>query len=326
MDRTERFYKIDHLLRERGTVTTRELLDELEVSLATLKRDLEYMKSRHHAPIEWDRDAGGYRLVQPLRGAPAYELPGLWFNAGEAEALLTMQQLLESLEPGVAKQLAPFKARLEDLLATPERSGAEVRRRIRVAPLGARPHQPKHFELIATAVLRRKRLELDYWNRMRDETTSREVSPQRLVHYRGTWYLDAWCHLRRGLRSFGLDAMRGVRATDTPAIDVAEEELKAVLGSGYGIFSGKEVQWAKLRFSPERGRYVAMEKWHSRQKARWEEDGRYVLEIPYSSDKELALDICRFAGEVEVLAPDSLRKEVARRGAALARQNEGSAT
>ena len=64
MDRSERFYKIEDLLRERGSVTTAEFLRELEVSPATLKRDLEFMKNRHNAPIEWDRDTGGYRLVQ----------------------------------------------------------------------------------------------------------------------------------------------------------------------------------------------------------------------------------------------------------------------
>jgi len=71
MDRTERFYKIDHLLRERGTVPTADFLRELEVSLATFKRDIEYMRSRHHAPIEWDRDAGGYRFVKPDSAARA---------------------------------------------------------------------------------------------------------------------------------------------------------------------------------------------------------------------------------------------------------------
>ena len=98
MDRTERFYKIDHLIRERGVVPVADFLRELEVSLATFKRDIEYMRSRHHAPIEWDRDAGGYRFVKPDSAARVYELPGLWFSPREAQALLTMQHLLESLE------------------------------------------------------------------------------------------------------------------------------------------------------------------------------------------------------------------------------------
>jgi predicted DNA-binding transcriptional regulator YafY len=319
VDRTERFYKIDHLLQERGTVTTREFLDELEVSLATFKRDVEYMKSRHHAPIEWDREAGGYRFVQPDTAAPVYELPGLWFSPREAQALLTMQHLLETLEPTIlGAQLGPLRSRLEALITTGDRSGAEIRKRIRVIPLGARRHEPKHFELIASAVLNRQRLKLTYWNRMRDDVTEREVSPQRLIHYRENWYLDAWCHLRNDLRSFALDAMRSVEMVEGKVKEIPDRELDEVLSAGYGIFSGRSVHWARLRFAPGRARYVSKEEWHPKQRARWDSDGSYVLEVPYSSEPELAMDIMKFGGDVEVLAPESLRGEIRARAAAMA--------
>ena len=74
MDRSERFYKIDHLIRERGVVPVSDFLRELEVSLATFKRDIEYMRSRHYAPITWDRDKGGYRFEQPDSAAPAHQM------------------------------------------------------------------------------------------------------------------------------------------------------------------------------------------------------------------------------------------------------------
>ncbi len=320
MDRTERFYKIDHLIRERGVVPVADFLRELEVSLATFKRDIEYMRSRHHAPIEWDREAGGYRFVKPDSAARVYELPGLWFSPREAQALLTMQHLLESLEPALlGAHLAPLKSRLEALLSTGERSADEVRKRIRVIPMGARKHEPKHFELIASAVLNRRRLKLTYWNRTRDETTEREVSPQRLVHYRENWYLDAWCHLRNDLRSFALDAMRGVEMVAGKVKEVPDKELDEVLASGYGIFSGKKVQWATLRFTPERARYVAMEEWHPKQRARWEKDRSYVLDVPYSSEAELLMDILKFGADVEVTSPGSLRDSVRNRNTAATR-------
>ena len=322
MDRTERFYKIDHLLRERGTVTTAEFLRELEVSLATFKRDIEYMRSRHHAPIEWDREAGGYRFVQADTAAPMYELPGLWFSPREAQALLAMEHLLDSLEPTLlGAHLKPLKSRLEQLLSTGERSSDEVRKRIHVIPMGARRHEPKHFELIASAVLDRQRLKLTYWNRTQDEVTEREVSPQRLVHYRDNWYLDAWCHMRTDLRSFALDAMRGVSMVPGKVKDVPAKELDEVLASGYGIFSGSKVQWASLRFSPERARYISQEIWHSKQRSSWEKDGSYLLEVPFASEKELAMDILRFAPDVEVVKPESLRAEIASRAEKMLRRH-----
>ena len=62
-----------------------------------------------------------------------------------------------------------------------------------------------------------------------------------------------------------------------------EKTLDSVLGAGYGIFSGRKVQWAKLRFTPERARWVSLEQWHPKQKARFEKDGSYLLEIPFST-------------------------------------------
>jgi predicted DNA-binding transcriptional regulator YafY len=188
-----------------------------------------------------------------------------------------------------------------------------VRKRIRVIPLGARRHEPKHFQVVASALLARERLHLKYWNRSNDETTERDVSPQRLVHYRNNWYLDAWCHLRNDIRSFSVDAIRAVSVAPGKVKEVPEPELNAVLASGYGIFSGKKVQWATLRFTPERGRYVSLETWHSKQRGRWEKDGSYVIEVPFSSAKELLQDILKFGPDVEVLGPPALRAETARR-------------
>ena len=69
----------------------------LEISRATLKRDIAKLRDQLHVPIEFDRDAGGYTLSQ---GHTDSELPGLWFNQEELLALVTIQQLLEQLEPG----------------------------------------------------------------------------------------------------------------------------------------------------------------------------------------------------------------------------------
>ena len=323
MDRSERFYKIDHLIRERGIVPVGDFLRELEVSLATFKRDMEYMRSRHYAPIVWDRDKGGYRFEEPDSAAPKYELPGLWFSPREAQALLTMEHLLEGLEPSLlGAHVKPLKARLSALLSTGDHSAEEVRRRIRVIAFGARRHEPKHFQLVASAVLGRSRLKLTYWNRSKDETTEREVSPQRLVHYRNNWYLDGWCHLRNDIRSFALDAMRDVSMVAGKVKDVPDAELDAVLASGYGIFSGKKVEWAKLRFTPETARYVSLEEWHPKQKASLEKDGSYVVEVPFSAEKELMMDILKFGPDIEVLAPESLRQAVAARARAAVRRYE----
>jgi predicted DNA-binding transcriptional regulator YafY len=313
MDRTERFYKIDQLLSERRIVPFSVFAEKLGVSRATIKRDLEYLRNRLNAPIVWDREKGGYRFAVPERGAGQYELPGLWFSAAEIHALMTMQHLLMNLDAGglLGPHIQPLLVRLAALLGAAPGDSAEVRKRIRIIGVAGRKMTLDHFSTVGSALLGRKQLLLSYYVRSRDDVTERQVSPQRLVHYRENWYLDAWCHLRNELRSFSVDAIRRAEILKLPARDVPEKTLDAVLGAGFGIFSGHRVEWAKLRFTPARARWVASEQWHPRQRGSFEPDGAFVLELPYSDHRELMMDLLKFGREVEVLAPAGLRERVA---------------
>ena len=311
MDRTERFYKIDQLLNEKIVVSIEAFLDDLGVSLATFKRDLEYMRERLHAPILWDRDAGGYRYTQPDPLAPTFALPGLWFNSGEVHALITMQQLLSNLEPGLlAGHIKPLQARLNALLESQDHSAAEVETRFRIVHAARRQVTHQYFELVATATLSRKRLKVSHYSRETGEETERVISPQQLVYYRDNWYVDSWCHLRNGIRSFSIDAITNAEILKEKTKEVSRSKLKEALENGYGIFSGKAVTWARLRFSSERARWVSKEQWHPQQKGRFEEDGSYLLEVPFSDNRELIMDILRHGAEVEVISPQKLRKRV----------------
>jgi predicted DNA-binding transcriptional regulator YafY len=311
VDRTERFYKIDQLLKERKVVSFGALRETLGVSRATLRRDLDYMRDRLHAPIDYDRDANGYRFGKP-RSGPRYELPGLWFSAAEIHALLSTLQLLGNLQPGLLDgQVTPLVERLRGILGRGDHSWEEVEKRIRIFQPGRRESKASYFSVIAAAVLKRSRLWIRHYNRTDDRETEREISPQRLIHYRENWYVDAYCHMREGLRSFAVDAIRDAVLRDARAKEISKAELDDHLASGYGIFAGRNVEWATLKFTPQSARWVSAQMWHPKQRAHVEKDGTYVLEIPYSDDRELIMEILKYGPDVEVVAPAVLRKRVA---------------
>ena len=325
MNRTERFYKIDQMLNERRVVPLEDFLEELGVSLATFKRDLEYMRNRFHAPIDWDRDAGGYRFGTPDANAPAYELPGLWFSAGELYALLAAHTLLGELEPGIlAAHVAPLQARLAALLEASGHSSAQITQRVRLLSMARRTVEPRFFTDIVIALFEGKRIEVDAWNRARDEVNTRTISPLRLVHYRDNWYLDAWCHWRNELRSFALDTIQRVKLLARVRVKkVSIARLDKHFASAYGIFGGKPSNWAVLRFSPERARWVQAERWHKEQQSETLPDGSYRLRVPYADERELLMDILRHGRHVEVEAPPALRQRVAEEVAALVKTYHG---
>ncbi|MBW7930010.1 MAG: YafY family transcriptional regulator [Gammaproteobacteria bacterium] len=312
MDRTERFYRIQRLLNQRRIVPRETFLEDLGVSRATLKRDLAYLRDRMQVPIEWDRERGGYYLDAGGGETAAFQLPGLWFSAEEIHALLTMERLLEHLQPGLlSQQIRPLRERIRRILGGGDLAADEVMRRIRVLQMGARTVQPAHFQAIASALLSRRRLKIRHHRRHDDEVMEREVSPLRLVHYRDNWYLDAWCHRRRALRTFAVDAIQQARILGRVAREVPDEVLDAALEAGYGIFAGPARHVAVLRFSPLRARWVARENWHPQQEGHFELDGAWILKLPYSDPQELLMDILKFGADVEVLAPAILRERVA---------------
>lgn len=308
MSEVVRLYQYRTLLAGRRALSAEDLMDRLEVSRATLKRDIAKLRDQLHVPIRFDRDRGGYVMDQ---GHQDTELPGFWFSPEEILALVTIQQLLTQLAPGIlGPKLRPLQDRLSELMAKNGLTSADVAHRIKLVHAGRRRLQPQHFEAVAAATLARKRLRITHFNRQSGQSLEREVSPQRLVHYRDNWYLDAWCHLRKDLRSFAVDAISEVHVLETAAKEVAQEALDQVLSAGYGIFGGVPNAVAVLRFTPARARWVRREEWHPKQEGHDEPDGSYVLSIPYSDDREILGDILRFGPDVAVVSPPDLRRKV----------------
>jgi predicted DNA-binding transcriptional regulator YafY len=317
MSQMERIAKLKHLLDAGRCYGKRQLMAELgDISYATLKRDIAFLRDRMNWPVVFDRFEEAYKL-DPSQQAlgTRYELPGLRFTAEQIHSLLTMQHLLGKLQADnlLGPQITPFIKRLSKIMDDGSHAHDKLAKRIKLETVGTRPLHLPHFQAVGFALLHRQRLHIGYHARTTDQPSEREVSPQRLIHYRGNWYLDAWCHLREGLRSFSVDAITHVQVQTTPAMEVKDAELDAVLGAGYGIFAGTYVQWAALRFSTERARWVASEAWHPQQRGHFDTDGSYLLQVPYSDPRELLMDVMRHVPDVEVLSPPELREALGQR-------------
>jgi len=237
----------------------------------------------------------------------------LWFSEKEVTALVLMQHLLANLDQGglIGPHIAPLTDIIDGILGQSEVSAKELRKRIKVFGMSARKNSLENFEEVGAALLKRQRLHLEYYSKGKDETTERDVSPQRLIFYRDNWYLDAYCHLRKGLRSFAMDGIRQAHLLNEKADEVPEKQLHENFAESYGIFSGKATQRAKLKFTPEKARWVAGETWHGQQVASFDKEGNYILEFDYNQDPELIMEIMKHGSGVEIISPAALRKKVA---------------
>ncbi|MGD8580976.1 MAG: WYL domain-containing protein [Lysobacterales bacterium] len=311
MSKVERLYHLHNILSQRRTpISRQDLMDRLECSQATLYRLVAELRDYLGAPIEQDPDNRGFYYDRSYE--QPFELPGIWISPGELQALLSARQVLANVQPGLLEgELDSLQGRITSLLRQKGVEPEEGDSRIQIQHVAGRAVPARMFQDILGALIRRRRLKIRYHGRRRDEETERVVSPQRLTQYRNSWYLDAWCHQAKGLRSFALERIRHQALLDEAAKDVSPDDLSAHFDQSYGIFSGPAEHLADLRFTPEMARWISEEIWHPDQQGEFEDDGSWRLKVPFSSARELIMDILRHGSEVEVLAPDFLREAVA---------------
>ena len=307
MERFHRYYRLHQVLSSARHPVPRSRLEEaLECRRATIFRVIDSLRACGF-PIEYSREGNGWRYKRGV----AVELPGIWFNSSEIYALLAAQKLLSEAEPGLlAETFEPLRRKLDAILASEHLGGGELPGRVRIVSIGRRGSTP-HFRIVAAAIMQRKRLRIEYQSRTHDHVTLREISAQRLVHYRDNWYVDAWCHTRKALRIFALDRIRDARTRRTACREISDAALDSHFSTAYGIFSGEPTELALLRFTAGRARWVADEQWHPQQRDRLLDDGALERTVPYADPRELIMDILKYGPDVEVVGPEHLRAQIA---------------
>lgn len=307
MDKFDRIQQLHRLFRSRRLpIPLSKLAERLECSERTVRRMIDTMQLELDAPIVYEQGRGWwYQEAENER----FELPGLWLTARELQSLGLLLSLLDDFGPGLlSDELRPVEREIEKLLKVRGITPSAFRERIKVLPIAHRPVPGQHFQIISEALLQERQVSILYCS-YNHQQTRRDISPQTLVHYRENWYVDAWCHLRKELRTFHLSRIERAKVSKAKRERVSAVEREQHFAESYGIFAGKSTHTAKLRFDGAIAREIASQQWHPAQVGEW--DGRdYLLNFPYSDDRELVQDILRHIPNVYVEAPVSLRRKV----------------
>ena len=85
------------------------------------------------------------------------------------------------------------------------------------------------------------------------------------------------------------------------------------LSGDFACFTRPEMKVERVSYdviTPSAARAGSPMKPDTRTKNRWLDDGRHELSVPYSNDKELIMDILKYGADVEVVAPEALKKTI----------------
>lgn len=306
MSELVRLYRYKQLLGSRQARSASQLMAALEVSRATLKRDLAKLRDQLNVPIRFDRDRGGY-LLDP--SPDEVELPGLWLRREDLLALAAGQALVAQIEPGLlAGALAPLQERLSALLAQQGEPVSPLAGRLQVIHPARGRIAPAVLHPVVHATLTQHRLCLVVRG---TAGAGREISPQRLVLTPSGWRLLAWCHWQEALEYLSLEQVERAEALAKVAQTVTCDEVNAaVQDAEEGHVSPN--RWARVRVLPRGAHALSVPEWHPRQEVRKRPDGSCDVAVPYAEDRDLVGDILRWGPDVQVLEPPDLRRQVQR--------------
>lgn len=294
MSLLERIFFFDREIRRHAYPSARTIAAAFEVSLATAKRDICYLRDRLLAPLIYDPKRYGYAYGDDDFHLPFAESPRLVL------LLAMLNKLAREAGLGNLPEVRRLELRLSSMISPQYRSIPDA---LQCRWIEVEEIEPRVFETTIEALARQHLLTLVY-RAIGGGVTSREVAPLQLVNHQGRWYLYAHCSLRRANRLFHLARVEQAKVSETrapgsPLFD--EEELLA----SFGIFQGPPRYRAEILFTSTAADLVSRQRWHRDQTLRRVERG-VILELPVSDDRELVMKILQYGAQAEVLSPPQL--------------------
>jgi predicted DNA-binding transcriptional regulator YafY len=303
MSQTERIFYVDREIREGRGATIADVAERFEVSERQVKRDIEYMRDRLGAPIEWDAKRRRYVYREPWESLAAADEKSL-FAISFLKSILSeyayvpvlSNELIGFLEGKISRRYERIADRVSYELPTIERIGNTI------------------AYTLCQALVDQAALHIEYLD-SKGEKSSRVILPAHLINYSGKWYCIARDSKSLELRTFSVARMEAAKEILNPSPDLVlptKEEIEKHLSSSYGIFKGEPIGRASLRFTGGAARAIRHQEWHREQSIQESSapDGSLVvdLSLPVHDWTEILGRALRCGANCEVLAPPEFRE------------------
>lgn len=304
----ERYFWFHGQVKENHFPNASKLAHKFEISIKQAQRDIEFIRDRLQAPLEYVSARKGYRYENH-----SYELPPIWLKEEELIAFCLAYRLASSMPDKNLK--TALHLLLQKILAfrffgvSPGLQ--DINEKVSVKNIEYYRVKQEVFHQVIAALFGDQSLKISYHTPHKDETTKRIIKPLHLLCYMGSWHLIAYCTLRKELRDFALSRIQIIESVaQTIPLPESLPSIKEYIRKNFGLMSGNTSIEICLRFAPEVSKWVLEQIWHSGQHTSLNKDGTLSLTFPVSDFREVRREILKFGSSVEVLSPAELREEI----------------
>lgn len=290
----ERLFEMVYLLMERPSITAKELAERFEVSTRTVLRDVDTL-SKAGVPIYTIQGRGGG--IALMEG---YVLNKFLLTEGE------QQEVLFALKALTAVKAMDTQGTLDKVQTLFQKHNTDWIQ-VDFSPWGTGPKEKEKWQLVKEAVLHKRLLAFDYYNRY-GQKNHRLIEPGRVVYKAHSWYIQGYCTKKKDWRIYKLSRMKN--------LEIQEETFTRLLPLGLPFDendgTGPQGTFIKLKFSPRVAWRVYDE--FEEENITALEDGGFIATAYYPYDDWVVGHVLSFGRDVTVLAPDFLQADVIRQG------------
>ena len=280
----ERMLKIHQAIKAGKYPNASALARELEVSTKSVHRDLEFMRDRLELPLEYDGSRFGYFYTEEVNAFPTLQI-----TEGELLALVVAEKALQqyrgtSFEKPLLSAIKKMEQSLPDTISL---SLFDIEQTISFRTRAEPILNLDIFDALAKATAARQQLELTYRKPAQRQTEQRLIDPYHLANINGEWFLFAFDHLRKDIRTFVPARIQAIRRTGKTFVRSQKFSLEKRLRDSFGVRSGQGEFDVVIRFNERVADYIREKKWHDSQHRRELKNGSVELRFKLSSLQEV---------------------------------------
>ena len=284
-----------------------KLAAELEVSTKSIQRDLEFMRDRLDLPLEYHPQKFGYHYTEEVSSFPT-----LHITEGELVALVIAEKALQQyrgtqFEKPLLSAIRKIEQSLPDTISL---NLADIEQTISFRTRAEPVLNLEIFDTLAKATAHRQQLELTYRKAGSRQSEARLIDPYHLANINGEWYLFAWDHARKDIRTFVPARVQAVKQTGKSFPSPQKFSLEKRLRGSFGVHSGEGEFEVVLRFNARVADLIREKKWHESQQLRDLKGGEVELRMKLSSLVEIERWVLSWGGDAIVITPKELAASI----------------
>ena len=305
----ERMLRIHQVIQAEGYPNAAQLALELEVSSKSIHRDLDFMRDRLQLPLEYEPRRGGYYYTEEVSAFPTVQI-----TEGELFALVVAERALHQYRGTSFEKplLSAIKKMQQSLPETISLNLADIDQTISFRTRAEPVVDLRIFDLLAKATTTRQQLELTYRKPGQQQAEPRLVDPYHLANINGEWFLFAYDHLRKDIRTFVPARIKAARRTGKTFVPSRQFSLDQRLRDSFGVQSGQGKFPVVIRFNAQVADYIREKRWHESQQLRELPAGALELRLQLSGLDEVERWVLSWGGNAKVVRPHELASAVQR--------------